>query len=43
MGFWDSIAKRAIPGYASAGTHGAIPVPGETTLELPAGKVKLTY
>jgi len=43
MGFWDGIAKKMIPGYANANAYGAIPVPGETTVDLPAGKLKLTY
>ena len=43
MGFFDSLAKRVIPGFASADAHGAFPVPGEMTVTLPAGKAKLTY
>ncbi|MGZ5342505.1 MAG: hypothetical protein ACXWW8_06555 [Solirubrobacterales bacterium] len=43
MGFFDSLAKRFIPGFASADAYGAIAVPGETSLDLQAGKVKLTY
>ncbi|MGZ5326275.1 MAG: hypothetical protein ACXWEL_06525 [Solirubrobacterales bacterium] len=38
MGFFDSLAKRFIPGFASADAYGAIAVPGETSLDLQAGK-----
>jgi hypothetical protein len=37
------ILRKVLMGHKKADTHGELPVPGETTLELPAGKTTLTY
>ena len=43
---WKDALKLVVgipPGAKSLGKHGSVAVPGEDVVELPAGKVKLTY
>jgi hypothetical protein len=37
------VLYRVFKGRASAGDYGAFPVPGETTVTVPAGKLKVSY
>lgn len=37
------VLRKVLTSHRSADDHGAVPVPGEATLTLPAGKVSITY
>ncbi len=41
--FYAYLVSRVFAGRRSADDYGAIPVPGQTTVALPTGRVKLSY
>jgi hypothetical protein len=43
MGLKDRVVKAFSTDESELSRHGRAPIPGEATLSLPAGEVKLTY
>jgi hypothetical protein len=43
MGLMDRVLKAFSTDESELARHGRVPIPGEATLSLPAGEIKLTY